>query len=662
MLLKHLYDYAISRNLLSDLAFAPKAVRWIIDLDANGKFLGIVQTTAGDDDKRGKEFSCPKTTRAKNAGGVAEFLAADITAVFGLEGNWKEVEKRGRNPDWVKDREKNNADKKSDFWRQMNECERSCSDIAACQKYIASIPVEPPFLRRVGNLWKITPTSGNEITLGPENFTFRVNGNLLIENKKLLDWWQTQYNTEVDAIRTDAERGICIVTGKSNQPIARTHSLKIKGFDDSPPGGAALVSFEKSSKAFSSYGFKEGQNCPTAEDVATAYCAALNHLIKNKDSSLRIGGTVFCFWVEKIESAGNLFSRLLNKPYPQTVHDFMVSPWAGIERELAKKDKFIAVTLKGCAGRVAVSHWLQETLEQAIENLQRWFNDLAIFAPPRQQTNISPLSVYWLSATLPPIRKIMGRYIPDMEKLRSEIPYQLYRAALEDTAPSTALIKPILAQLQSRLLRDDNYNIIFDESRFSLLKLILNRNRKDSDMKIKPILTTDTADAAYNSGRLLAVLAETQRKAHDYKLEGAGVAERYFGIASTSPSSVFPLLLRLNRHHLDKIRKSERYSGHERFLTEQIQSILVRFRPNSDDQQPPDFTRNLDLQAQGRFALGFYQQQADDVVERTARGEFTKARDAAKSAGKSAEDVTAAGETAYQTTRETLIREALTGR
>ena len=36
MLLKHLYDYAHSRNLLADPAFANKAVRWIIDLDADG--------------------------------------------------------------------------------------------------------------------------------------------------------------------------------------------------------------------------------------------------------------------------------------------------------------------------------------------------------------------------------------------------------------------------------------------------------------------------------------------------------------------------------------------------------------------------------------------------------------------------------------------------
>ena len=117
----------------------------------------------------------------------------------------------------------------------------------------------------------------------------------------------------------------------------------------------------------------------------------------------------------------------------------------------------------------------------------------------------------------------------------------------------------------------------------------------------------ETDDPAYNCGRLLAVLAETQAKAHEYKLEGAGVAERYFGTASVSPSSVFPLLLRLNRHHLNKIRKSDRFGGHERFLEDAIQDILIKFRPEISN-QPPRFPRLLDLQAQGRFAIGFYQQ------------------------------------------------------
>lgn len=611
MLLKHLYDYALSRNLLADPAFIPKAVRWIIDLDPEGNLIGQGPTKIGDKNQ-GQKYPCPQTTRAKNAGGVAEFLANGITAMFGLESNWKEVDKKRNNAKWLSDRNKNNDAKKTDFWRQMQECGKSCTAIAACQKYIERNTSTPSFLRKDGSVWKITDASGTEITLGPENFTFRVNGELLLENEEIRDWWRTQFSAEVKTTKADAARGLCIVTGQPDQPIARTHGIKIEGFPDSPPGGAALVSFEKSSKSFASYGFKEGMNCPTSEDAATAYCTALNHLIRSEDTKLRLGNTMLCFWAVQTKFAGSLFAGLLNKPDPQTVSKFMKSPWAGIERELARKDQFIAVTLKGCAGRVAVSHWIQEPLEQAIEHFEKWFADLDIQVPPKmapkatkkadKQTEFNPLSIYWLANTT----------VREAKDLRPEVPSQFYRAALEGSAPSISLINPILHQLRSRLVGDENYKLVYDLSRFALLKLILNRNRKESDMEIRPQLTADTDDPAYNCGRLLSVLSETQKKSQGYPKGFSGVAERYFGTASTAPATVLPLLLRLNRHHLDKIRKS----GGSDYQGKQIQDILALFKPQVAG-QPPVFPRHLDLQAQGRFALGFYQQQAEDAAARS---------------------------------------------
>ena len=138
----------------------------------------------------------------------------------------------------------------------------------------------------------------------------------------------------------------------------------------------------------------------------------------------------------------------------------------------------------------------------------------------------------------------------------------------------------------------------------------------------------ETDDDAYNCGRLLAVLAEAQDKAHDYKLEGAGVSERYFGTASVSPASVFPLLLRLNRHHLDKIGKSDRFAGQGRFIELEIEAVLAHFRPAAEN-AAPGFPRHLDLQAQGRFAIGFYQQKANAAEKR---------RNAAQAAAQKAAD------------------------
>jgi CRISPR-associated protein Csd1 len=65
MLLKLLYDFAISKKLLDDTAFVLKPVRWIIQLDNDGQLIddGLVETFVNED-KKAHEFSIPKTTRA----------------------------------------------------------------------------------------------------------------------------------------------------------------------------------------------------------------------------------------------------------------------------------------------------------------------------------------------------------------------------------------------------------------------------------------------------------------------------------------------------------------------------------------------------------------------------------------------------------------------
>lgn len=629
MLLKHLHDFALSNKLLDDLAFTPKAIRWVLEIDSDGNLLGGGAQMMGGE-KRGHEILSPQTTRSKNAGGVAEFLADGLTALFGLDPDPDAaLPEKKRN-----ERNKNNTDKQADFWRQIEAAERQTHHpgLKALLAFHEQMEKITPTILRWGkaseakpgakSAWWLRTTSGNEVRLGPENFTFRVNGKLLPEDESLRQFWRDRYNAEISEAVASFPKGVCLVSARIDQPIPPTHP-KIKGVPNTQSFGASIVSFDKD--AFASYGFNQNQNAPISLESANAYCVALNWILEHNDHSLRIGQSSLCFWSQHIPKAGSFFARMLNQPDPKSVADFLKAPWAGIDRELARKDNFFAVTLAGNSGRIVVRHWLQEPLDQAIEHFHTWFNDLELEVSPRpqprqnrtakanNQTEFHPLSIYWLSRTT-----ISDEQAKKLEKnLPPDIPAQLYRAALEGTAPSISLINPILAQLHSKLLRDSNYQLIYDQSRFALLKLILNRNRKGNTMTIQPTLTQDTDDPAYNCGRLLAILAAAQDKAHDYKLEGAGVAERYFGTASVSPASVFPLLLRLNRHHLNKIKKSDRFAGHERFLEEQIQQLLVLFKP-VEPGQPPVFPRTLDLQAQGRFALGFYQQQAADAAARHA--------------------------------------------
>lgn len=625
MLLKALYDLAHSRKLLDDLAFTKKAIRWVISLDTEGNLLGFTPT---GDDKRGKEFSAPQTSRPKVAGGVAEFLADGITAVFGFDADPekdKDNEKRRR------DRDQNNADKNNDFWQQIQAAFDATQHPALQsllrfqQKHLTNID----FLKWEAHdnqkpAWWLKTAAGNEVKLGAENFTFEVASRLLIEDEETLrPYWRKIYQQEIND-KTDAvERGLCLITGATDVPIAPTHNPKIKGVPNAQPTGAAVVSFDKPS--FASYGCDQSYNAPASIEASTAYSVALNWLLNQRKHYFRLGGTVVCFWARDAEEATDIFAELFEQPQPDTVHRFLTSPLRGAEHHGITPDQFYSVTLAGNAGRIVVCHWLQGPLDAATENLKQWFRDLEIapFGDPAAAAKAkkkadgegkeapSPLSLKSLAKTTVRV-KPDGSY--KQEDLQPELLTQLYRAALEGHAPSVMLLKPILNRFAKELASDGPNAALRRLSRFALLRLILNRNRKEGEPMIEPEVF-ETTDEAYNCGRLLAVLSETQQKAHEYKLEGAGVAERYFGTACSSPSSVFPLLLRLNRHHLNKISKSDRYRGHERFLEESIQAILKLFRPEGE-KQPPKFPRVLDLQAQGRFAIGFYQQQAADDAAR----------------------------------------------
>jgi CRISPR-associated protein Csd1 len=613
MLLKHLYDFAISRKLLDDLAFRRDTpVRWIIHLDKSGNLLSSgPQETEGRRRNKGHEYSVPKTSRATSSGIVADFLVDDIGAIFCL--NTK--------PDEAPNKRavaKLNA-KHEDFWRQIREAKEATGDprLNALLDFRSRLKGNAPAFLRLddkGSNWLVKTASGVEKPLGSDMFSFAIGGTApLFLDETIRAHWTKVHAAEMQEAEEESQNGFCLVTGDIGVPLARTHTPMVTGLPKpAKRTGAGIVGFE--SPAFRSYGFKKSYNAPTSVVASKAYLLALQFLSKRDDHWLTLGPAWLCFWAAQSDSASSLFARLLNRPDTLTVRRFMTSPWAGIEKPPVDSEKFFAVTLTAAGPRIVVKEWMQTTVAEAAGHFHQWFADLELSVPTRppakskiagEEREFHPLSVYWLARTT----------VREAKDLAAEIPAQLYRAALEGTAPAVSLLTPILSQLHSKLVRGENYQVLYDQSRFALLKLIVNRNRKKASMEIKSELTSDTDDSAYNCGRLLAILAATQDKAHDYKLEGAGVAERYFGTASSSPGSVFPLLLRLNRHHLNKISKSNRFAGHERFIEEQIQGVCVLFNP-AQPGLPPTFPRTLDLQAQGRFALGFYQQMASNQAAR----------------------------------------------
>ena len=635
MLLKALHDFAHRRNLLDDLAFAPKPVRWIIELDEKGNLLGAGPAKTGDD-KRGKEYSCPQTTRAKNGAGVAEFLADGFTAVFGLDPDpeAKMDEKKRQS------RDANNLAKRANFWRQIRRSMRElksphrlamlqCWKLTRCSTNTRCVFPLPKFLRwglspnrkkDEKKAWWLTTAGGPEMKVGTESFTFQVKQELLLDIEEVKGWWRSAHALELTTLRGQGANGICLVTSAEAVPLALTHRPLISGVPNTGSFGAPIVSFDKA--PFTSYGLEQSLNAPTSDEAARAYATGLNWMLARRDHSLRVGAACIVFWAKQSVNASSLVARFLDQPRPESVRKLLTSAYRGIEEgDWIKDDEFYVVTLTGNAGRIVVKRWAQQPLDAAVEHLKKWFGDLDLAILPRpapkptkgkvkaEVKEYNPLSIYWLSCTT----------VRDAKDIKAEIPAILYAAALEGTAPPISLIKPLLDQLRSKILKDDNYRVIWDQSRFALLKLIINRHhrsRKETTMEIQAKLTADTPDPAYNCGRLLSVFDNLQRTAHRAEA-GAGsklnttLAERYFGAAASNPNGAFSLMWRLHMHHLKKLRQKgttgqKRAANFQRSIME-----ICRYFQSTSTNGSPQFPRVFTLVQQGRFALGYYQQEAE---------------------------------------------------
>ena len=111
-------------------------------------------------------------------------------------------------------------------------------------------------------------------------------------------------------------------------------------------------------------------------------------------------------------------------------------------------------------------------------------------------------------------------------------------------------------------------------------------------------LQRDYRNDGYQLGRLFAVYELAQRAA--LGRINATIRDRYFGAASATPASVFPLIVRGGQNHLAKVRKEK--PGWAVLIERELDGIY--------GQIDPLLPRSLSLQNQGEFAIGYYHQRA----------------------------------------------------
>ena len=199
----------------------------------------------------------------------------------------------------------------------------------------------------------------------------------------------------------------------------------------------------------------------------------------------------------------------------------------------------------------------------------------------------------------------LQRHFKDLEMERNperDIEFPGIWHLLKETARETKGISPVLAGALTRsILTEANYpqnlyqgvlgrirasqNINYLKA--AILKAVLQRNhKKEVPMSLDP----DRKEVAYLLGRLFAVLEKAQLDALG-KIN-ATIKDRFFSAASATPAAVFPRLLRLSQHHIEKAEYG--YVSDRRIA--EIMDHINFFPPH------------MGLEDQGLFDIAYYQQ------------------------------------------------------
>lgn len=114
-------------------------------------------------------------------------------------------------------------------------------------------------------------------------------------------------------------------------------------------------------------------------------------------------------------------------------------------------------------------------------------------------------------------------------------------------------------------------------------------------------LDREHPNRGYQLGRLFAVYELAQRAALGRGVK-ATIRDKYFGAASATPASVFPLIIANGQNHLSKVRKEK--PGWAYLIERELEEVVGRITPA----MPFSLPRSLRLEEQGEFAIGYYHQ------------------------------------------------------
>lgn len=382
--------------------------------------------------------------------------------------------------------------------------------------------------------------------------------------------------------------GTCLISGDKEivLPVHPPVKNKRKALQ-SDKGELSIVSFNIQSSE--SYQKEQSLNAATSEKAAFAYTTALNHLLAPGSSrKVQVGDTTVLFWTEAPKEVEGLFGLVMgakeseDSDLAKRLGGLLSTLASGrLPRELGEPETpFYVLGLSPNAARISVRFWHVGTVGEMFSNISGHFQRMLLSGkPPKTPENPSP---WWILKELAPQQ--------DSRNISPLLSGQLFKSIIRNSPyPMTLLTAAI-----GRIRADRNIGYI----RAGIIKAVLVRNYQQ---EINMALDKENGEIGYRLGRLFAIVERIQEEA--VPGSNATVRDRFFSSASATPARTFPVILRNAQNGLAKIRKEK--PGYAVNLDKLIQEILGEVDPQNG------FPAALNLEKQGLFIIGYYQQRQD---------------------------------------------------
>ncbi len=586
MILQALKQYADDhKDSLPPDGLQNQEIKFVIEIDSTGKFIQLCDYR---ENKRGKMFLMPQAIGRSGANAwQTTFLLWDHYGyVLG----------------WPKD--------DSDTSIQMAQ-----RQFRTFQKMLQELPDEVQKKTEVKAIRLFY--QGNEInkvsahSYWPEcakipncNLAFKLVGDtqLVSEKSFVHDYAALQFQKAGSTDEEDSDgddqkiEGRCLVSGEFGL-LKKIHTATpiIGG-----KSNAKLVGFQVNS-GYDSYGKQKAYNAPVSFIAEAAYTKALKYLIKSVPNSVRLAETTMVFWAERqptdasfnLESEYSWFFTDPPKDNPerntQAVKALYAAMHTGMLSAANEGGNFFVLGLSPNAARISVRFWKQGTVKSFSEKILRHFEDFEMTRGPMDDEAL-------------PLGKILRATVFEykLDNVPQKIMGDMVQSILNDTEYPQSLLQLCIRRIRA----EQKVNRV----RAAICKAVINRQIRRSGNKSKEKELTVALDAnndnvGYVLGRLFAVLERCQEQAQGNL--NASIRERYYGAFSSTPVSVMPTLLKLNKHHLAKLNPGEKI-----WFDKLMGEIIGKLEANS-------IPAHLRLQEQSKFAVGYYHQRQDFFTKKT---------------------------------------------